>query len=136
MLGVLFAWMTYNVVRFESSWYNLRILAVFLAVIGVYGTLHFVISRYGTDLDRWLGGVVVVTPVILLFAVSDEFGRVASVGFVGLSLLLQAIRADGGCEVMAIPSLVLGRRTHLMGILFAPIDLVERHLTGPGGLPG
>jgi len=136
MLGLLFAWLTYNIVRFESTPYNLRILAVFMGVVAVYGTLHFVISRFGTDLDRWFGGVVAVIPIILLFAVSDEFGRLASVGYIGLSLLLQAIRADAGCEVMSIPSLVLGRRTHLMGILFAPVDLVEKHLTGPGGLPG
>jgi len=136
MLGLLFAWLTYNIVRFESTPYNLRILAVFMGVLAVYGTLHFVISRFGTDLDRWFGGGVAVIPIILLFAVSDEFGRLASVGYIGLSLLLQAIRADAGCEVMSIPSLVLGRRTHLMGILFAPVDLVEKHLTGPGGLPG
>ncbi len=136
MLGVLLAWLTYNVVRFESTPYNLRILAVFMGVTAVYGTLHFVISRFGKDLDRWFGGVVAVIPIILLFAMSDEFGRLASVGYVGLSLLLQGIRADAGCEVMSIPSVVLGRRTHLMGILFAPIDLIEKHLTGPGGLPG
>jgi hypothetical protein len=134
--GVLLAWLTYNVVRFESTPYNLRILAVFMGVTAVYGTLHFVISRFGKDLDRWFGGVVAVIPIILLFAMSDEFGRLASVGYVGLSLLLQGIRADAGCEVMSIPSVVLGRRTHLMGILFAPIDLIEKHLTGPGGLPG
>ena len=136
MLGLLFGWMTYNVMRFEDTAYNLRIVAVFMGVTAVYGTLHFVISRYGTDLHRWFGAVVAVIPVILLFAFSDEFSQVASVGYVGLSFLLQAVRADAGCEVMSIPSVVLGRRTHLMGILFAPIDLVEKHLSGPGGLPG
>jgi hypothetical protein len=128
--------MTYNVMRFESATYNLRIIAVFAGVLAVYGTLHFIISRFGTDLHRWFGAAVAVIPVILLFAYSDAFGRAASVGFVGLSFLTQALRGDGGCEVMAIPSVVLGRRTHLMGILFAPIDWVEKHLTGPGGLPG
>ena len=136
MLGLLLGWMTYNVMRFEDTAYNLRIVAVFMGVTAVYGTLHFVISRYGTDLDRWFGAVVAVTPVILLFAFSDAFGQAASVGYVGLSFLLQAVRAHAGCEVMSIPSVVLGRRTHLMGILFAPIDLVEKHLSGPGGLPG
>ena len=37
-----------------------------------------------------------------------------------------AVRADGGCEVMAIPSLIFGRYTHLACIVFSPIDWLER----------
>jgi len=136
MLGVLFGWMTYNVMRFEDSADNLQIVAIFAAVTAVYGLLHVIISRYSTDLHRWFGAIVVVVPTILLFAFGGAFGQVASVAYVGLSFLVQAFRGDGGCEVLAVPSIVLGHRTHLMGILFAPIDWVEKQLTGPGGLPG
>jgi hypothetical protein len=56
--------------------------------------------------------------------------------YLGLSFLLQTLRGDGGFEALAIPAALFRRPTHLRGILFAPIDLVEKHLTGPGGLPG
>ena len=136
MLGVLFAWMTYNVMRFEDSTFNILVLATLTGVTAVYVTLHFIISRYARDLHRWFGAIVVVAPVLLLFAFGDSVGRVVSVAYVGVSFLLQVIRADAGCEVMSIPGVLVGRHTHLMGVLFAPIDLVEKHLSGPGGLPG
>ena len=40
-------------------------------------------------------------------------------------LVLAGLRSDAGCEVMAIPGLVLGRRTHLACIVFSPIDWLE-----------
>ncbi len=48
----------------------------------------------------------------------------------------QTVRADGSCDVLAIPNGLMKPPTHLAGILFAPIDFVEKHLSGPGGLPG
>jgi hypothetical protein len=98
--------------------------------------VHLIVSRYGTRLHAWFGAVLAIAPVILLFALGGPIGRAASVAFVGISLLLQALRGDGGCEVMAIPAVLFRKRTHLACILFSPIDLIEKHLTGPGGLPG
>ena len=106
------------------------------AVTAFYSIIHFAVSRYVTGLNPWYGAALAVAPVIIVFAVGGPLGRVASVAFVGVSLLLQAIRGDGGCEVMAMPSMLFGRRTHLVCIFFSPIDWVEKHLTGPGGLPG
>jgi len=37
----------------------------------------------------------------------------------------QAIRSDGGCEVMSIPAILSGKRTHLVCIAFSPIDWAE-----------
>nr|NIM49147.1 hypothetical protein [Gemmatimonadales bacterium] len=85
---------------------------------------------------RWFGAVLAVAPVVLLFALGGALGRVASVAYIGSSLLLQAIRGDAGCEVMSIPAVLLRRRSHLLCLLFSPIDWVEKHLSGPGGLPG
>lgn len=136
MLGLLFGWMTYTVMRFQDGNHNLRILAVFAGVVAFYVIVHLVIGKYGARMHRWYGALLTVTPVILMFAFGGPIGRVVSVAYVGLSLLLQTIRADGGCEVLAVPVAVLRRPTHLMGILFSPVDFVEKHLTGPGGLPG
>jgi len=136
MLGVLLGWMTYTVMRTSDAQFNVRVLTVVAGVTGFYVILHFVINRYLTNLHPWYGAVIAVAPVIVAFGFGGPHGRLASVAYVGVSLLLQVLRRDGGCEVLSIPSVVLGTRTHLACILFAPIDLVEKHLTGPGGLPG
>lgn len=136
MLALLFGWMAYTVLRFQTTDNHVRALVIFAELLAFYFVLHLIIRRYGAGLHRWYGALLAVTPVILLFALGGPVGRVASVTYVGLSFLLQTIRADGGCEVLAIPAAVLRRPTHLNGILFSPIDLVEKHLTGPGGLPG
>ncbi|MDH3458752.1 MAG: hypothetical protein OER90_18070 [Gemmatimonadota bacterium] len=136
MLGGLLAWMTFTVMRAEDQAFNLRVLAVGSGVTVFYGVVHFVVVRFGAHLNRWLGAALAVAPVVLVFAFGGSVGRVAAVAYIGVSLLLQAVRGDGGCEVLAIPAVALGRRTHLMCLLFSPIDWVEKHLTGPGGLPG
>jgi hypothetical protein len=136
MLGIFLVWMTFTVMRGEDQAFNVRVLAVFGGLTAFYAIVHIVVSRYGTGLDRWFGAVLAVAPVIVVFALGGPLGRVASVAFVGVSLLVQVVRGDGGCEVVSIPSLLFGRPTHLVCILFSPIDLVEKHLTGPGGLPG
>jgi hypothetical protein len=86
--------------------------------------------------NRWSGAAIAVTPVILLFVVGGPMVQAGVLIYVAVSLLFQVIRADGNCEVLAIPSALVKPPTHLAGILFAPIDLIEKHLTGPGGLPG
>jgi hypothetical protein len=136
MLAMLLGWMTYTALRFEDRTFNSRALAAFAVVMTFYAIAHFVISRYGPGLHRWFGAVAAVVPLILLFALGGTIGQLVSSAYIGLSLLLQTIRGDGGCEVMTIPAVMVGRRTHLMCILFAPVDWVEKHLTGPGGLPG
>ncbi len=136
MLGLLLGWMVFTVLRSEDAGFGIRVLAVFAGISFAYVLLHAVINRYGSGLNRWLGGVSALAPIVLLFAIGGSSEQLAAVGFVGLSLLLQTIRADAGCVVMAIPALLSRRPTHLAGVLFAPIDWIERHLTGPGGLPG
>ncbi len=122
--------------RFEDRAFNLRALAALAAMTTLYSLVHLGIMRYGGRVHRWYGAIIAVVPIVLIFAYGDPLGRVASVAYIGVSLVLQAIRGDGGCEVLAIPVAVIGRPTHLKGILFSPIDWVEKHLTGPGGLPG
>ncbi len=136
MLGSLFGWLTFTVMRGESSAFNLRVLVVFGGLAVFYAVVYGVVRRLGRRVHRWYGALLAVVPVVLVFAAGGPVGRVAAAAYVGLGLLVQTLRADAGCEVLAVPALVGGGRTHLAGILFAPIDLVEKHLTGPGGLPG
>ncbi len=136
MLGLLLGWITFTVLWMEHRPFHLRALAALGAVTLFYVLALLALNRYGAGLNRWSGSLLALAPFILLFAFGQAEVRVACAAYGGLSLLLQTLRADDGCEVLSIPTALLRRRTRFAGILFAPIDLVERHLTGPGGLPG
>ena len=86
------------------------------------------VASYLTKLNRWLGAFLAILPVCLVFAFGGVLGQVGALSFLAVSLLLAAIRADGGCEVMSIPSLVFGKRTHLICLLFSPLDWVEEKI--------
>jgi hypothetical protein len=59
-------------------------------------------------------------------------GDVVFWGFVGASMLLGAVRGDGGCELLAFPNAITGRRDRIGCILFTPIDAAEaRRGAGP-----
>ncbi len=130
VLGIALVWMTYAVMRTEDAAFNLRVLATVAGLVAFYSVMHVVISKYVSGVNPWLGAFLAVGPVILVFVLGAPVGRVASVGYIGVSLALQGIRADGGCEVMSIPAILFGKRTHLVCILFSPIDWVEERITG------
>ena len=90
-----------------------------------YAAVHLVIVRYVSSINRWAGAVLAVTPVFLVFVLSDAPGRLGTLAFVGISLVLTALRNDAGCEVMTLPGMVFGRRTHLVCVALSPIDWVE-----------
>jgi hypothetical protein len=136
MLAMLLGLMTYTLIRTEGKVFTLRLLTAVGGVTVCYTLLYFVLRRYGTGLNRWFGALGALVPLVLAFALGGLLGRALASAYLGLSLLLQTFRGDGGSEVLAIPAALFRRPTHLAGILFAPIDLVEKHLTGPGGLPG
>jgi hypothetical protein len=125
-------------VYFKAGWaYNLRSLGIVLALAVLYTLMHLVVSRYAKELNRWLGAVLAVTPVVLVWYLGQGGGLLFGQGeggtgaitYVGVSLLIDFIRADSGCEVMAIPGLILGNRTHLACIALSPVDALERQLS-------
>ena len=67
-------------------------------------------------------------PTAFVYALGGGPGKLGSVLFIGISLILASVRADGGCEVMAIPDLLFGTRTQLVCIAFSPIDWLEARL--------
>ena len=103
----------------------LSTLGVTLALLAVYALIHLVIARCLSGLNPWLGALIAVTPVALVFLLSDAPGRLGSLLFVGTSLLATAARNDAGCEVMTLPGMVFGKRTHLVCLAFSPIDWAE-----------
>ncbi len=98
---------------------------VVLGEVAFYAAVHLVIDRYLKRLNPWIGAVLAVAPVAAVYLLSDAPGRLGSLIFVGVSLVLTAIRADGGCEVMTVPGMFLGKRTHLVCVAFSPVDWAE-----------
>jgi hypothetical protein len=121
-------------VYFEAGWrYNLRSLSIVVALVVLYTLMHFIVSRFVPSLNRWLGAILAVAPVFLVWFFGQGGGPLFGQGeggtgaitYIGVSLLIDALRADAGCEVMALPGLIFGNRTHLACIVFSPVDALE-----------
>ena len=102
---------------------------IVVGLILFYALLQFLVSRHLRGLNPCLGAVLAVMPVGLVYAFGDAPWKLGSLLFIALSLILTSVRADGGCEVMTIPGLLFGKRTHLVCIAFAPIDWIEDRLS-------
>jgi len=105
--------------------------------LGVFYTMvHGVLSRRLRRLPGWLGALVALAPLVVLYVLGTGgqlvFGRgegqAGVLTFLGVSLVLAGWRGDGGCEVLAVPNVVFGRRTHLPCLFFLPIDWIDRAL--------
>ena len=123
-------------VYFTAGWeYNLRSLGLVLALAVFYTLVQLVVSRLVRRLNRWFGTILAVAPVILLWFFGQGGGPLfgqgeggtAAITYIGVSLLIDVVRAGSGCEVMAIPGLVLRNRTYLPCLVFSPIDALERN---------
>ncbi len=102
---------------------------IVVGLILFYALLQFLVSRHFPGLNPCLGAVLAVMPVGLVYAFGDAPWKLGSLLFIALSLILTSVRADGGCEVMTIPGLLFGKRTHLVCIAFSPIDWLEDRLS-------
>ena len=109
---------------------TVQVAGVVFGLFVFYALVHVLISKFVPTINRWLGAVLAVSPVLLVFLMGGLPVRHGVVLFLGVSLLLTGIRGDGGCEVMTLPGMVLGKRTHLVCIMLSPLDWVEEKLTG------
>jgi hypothetical protein len=100
----------------------------------VYSVLHALISRRLVALGSGPGALVGLGILVGLY-VSGGFGRpffgrgegaLAAVTFLGISLIVAGVRAQPGCEVMAIPGALFRQRTELACVFFSLTDWLER----------
>ena len=136
MLGALLCWMAYTVMSAQNTAFNLNVLWVFGGVLIFYLLVHIAICRYRPTLHRWYGALPVVVPILALFLFGGQASRVAVVCYVGISMLLLAAKGSGVNGLLFLPALLSGKETHIGCLLFAPIDMIEQNLGGPGGMPG
>ena len=114
---------------------NLQAAGIVLGLLLLYTAVYLAIARFVPSINAWLGAVIALAPAILVFVFLDPSLRFSLVLFIGVSLLVTAVRADGGCEVMTLPGVLLGKRTHLVCIVFSPLDWIEDKLTADASPP-
>jgi len=104
--------------------------AVFVGLIALYSAIHFIVLRFLSTINAVLGTIIALSPAILVYYIAGDAGQIAVIAYIGSSLLIDAVTADIGCEVMAIPGILFRRRTHLCCIAFSPIDWIESRVSG------
>ncbi len=107
-----------------------------VGLIGAYSLIHIVVSRRIVAFGPFLGAIVsLALPVALYVAGYSGLpifghgkGQLATVTFLGISLVVAGVRAAPGCELMAIPGVLFGMHTELACLIFSPLDRLERKL--------
>jgi hypothetical protein len=66
-----------------------------------------------------------VVAAAIALSILTPINEVAIWAFFGVSMLVGAVRGYGGCEVLAIPNAITGRRDQIGCVLYTPIDLAE-----------
>lgn len=114
----------------NASWQsNLKIVAAIGGLAILYTAMHLIISKYVPRLNRWLGALLAIAPAVLLFLLGGGIGQMGAISYIGGSLFIDSINGDSGCEVMALPGIFSGERTHLACIVFSPLDWIEAKLS-------
>jgi hypothetical protein len=111
-----------------------RVLLLLLGLVGLYSLLQIGVSR--RVVRPGVGAVVGTGLLFALFVAGGTgapllgrgVGQLAALTFLGLSLVVAGVRADPGCEVMAIPGLLFGQHAELACLIFSPLDRLERKL--------
>lgn len=78
----------------------------------------------------WLLAIVVAA-LIPLAALTPVTGTSLWI-WIGASLVLAAVRGYGGCEILAFPNALTGRRDQVGCIVFTPIDRAEARTRSSG----
>lgn len=106
-----------------------------LGLLAVCSLIHVLVSRRLLGVNSWLGATLAMALLVAVYVAGCTGwlllrgeGQVAAVTFLAGSLLVAAVRGDGGCEVMSIPSALFGGHSQLPCVVFSPIDWLEQKL--------
>ena len=96
----------------------------FAAIFLVYLAAHYFLGeRLLARVNPWVGTIILVgaPSVALLFRLGPPPFQIALGLYVAISLIFNFIMSYGGCEVMAIPSLIFRRRY----VVYCPWNVVD-----------
>jgi hypothetical protein len=111
------------------GWVGLTVLAT-AASRAVLGALGGYAGDGRRGLGAWSAATCFLAALLLGASVAIGIGTPAEGdvvlwGFLGLSMLVAAVRGDAGCEVLAFPNALLRRRDRVGCVIFTPIDAAE-----------
>ena len=109
----------------ETALYTLAILAAYVAA-------HWLLAeRVLGKMNPWVGTVLLVGPAIVIPGIENFPAglRLGMVAYFSASLLVNAATSYGGCEVLALPSLLF-KRWYTVYCPLNAIDAAERAIAG------
>ena len=119
------------------TWWDVGAALVALPVLAIVVTpaVDAAQRRYGAGRARasaaaaWIRNLLAVAIVLGIGTAATFLTPVdgtAIWAFVGISLFVSAARGDAGCEVIAIPNALTGRRDPVGCVVYAAIDALEK----------
>ena len=96
----------------------------FIAVFAVYLAAHYFLGeRLFARVNPWIGTLILVGPpsVALLLRLGPPAFQVGLAVYIAIALIFNFAMSYGGCEVMAIPSLIFRRRY----VVYCPWNVVD-----------
>lgn len=120
----------------EHPWLDLpgassRALGLALGLVAVQAVLTLAVLARGRNAPRLHLGHGAACVVTLVFVIAAQFYPAAMLTAIGVPLLLLAALGTNGCELLAVPNLLLRRDDYLFCLPFSPIDAWEgRRATG------
>lgn len=96
----------------------------FAAIFGVYLAGHYFLGeRLLARTNPWIGTLILVGPptVALVASLGPSAFQLALALYISISLIFNFVMSYGGCEVMAIPSLIFRRRY----VVYCPWNVVD-----------
>ena len=96
----------------------------FVVVAGVYLAAYYLLGeRFFARANAWINTLILVGPPVVVFVLDlgpDAF-QVGLWLYVAVSLIANFVMSYGGCEVVAIPSLILKRKY----TVYCPLNVVD-----------
>jgi hypothetical protein len=124
VLGILSDLSTYD----PSAMFLAEAAAYFVLSLAVYAIAFYALrDRILARMNPWVGTAILLTPVlvVLVFDLGPPAFQISINAYVAASLILASFMRYGGCEVVAIPSLLFGRR-YVVYCPYNVIDVVEK----------
>jgi hypothetical protein len=112
---------------------RLMLIATLGLVIGLaafYTLLDLAIADLLPNVNPLLGAILANALVLGMWIFGRNAWQLGAATYIGISLIVTALRADSGCELMSIPGLILHRHAHLGCFFFSPVDWIERAVAG------
>jgi hypothetical protein len=99
------------------------VLSLIVYTVALYALRERVLAR----MNPWIGTAILLTPVlvVLMFDLGPPAFQIGINAYVGASLIVASFMRYGGCEVVAVPSLLFGKR-YVVYCPYNVIDVVEK----------